>query len=66
MNTLSINQRKVVSEILVNLSTVLISILIVSRIFIERRFDLFSIIFAFIGLVLSLLMFHLAVLIVKK
>ncbi len=66
MKKLNLTQKKVISEILVNLSTVLISILVVSRIFIERRFDFFSIISAFISLFVSFIMFYGALLIVKK
>lgn len=66
MRKLNLTQKKVISEILVNLSTVLISILVVSRIFIEKKLDSFSIISAFIGLALSLLMFYGALLVVKK
>ena len=66
MRKLNLNQRKVVSEILVNLSTVLISILVVSRIFIEKKLDSFSIISAFISLFVSFIMFYGALLIVKK
>jgi hypothetical protein len=65
MKKLNFNQRKVISEILVNLSTVLISVLVVSKIFIEKKFDYFSIISSFIGLFVSFVMFYGALLVVK-
>jgi hypothetical protein len=63
---LNINQKKVISEILVNLLTALISILIFSRIFIERKYDFYSIFIGIIAIISSASLAYLAISIVKK
>lgn len=66
MKKLNLNQRKVVSEILVNLLTALISIIIISRIFIERKYDFYSILIGILAIISSAALAYIAVVIVKK
>ncbi len=65
MKKLNLNQRKGLSDILINLLTVLISAFIVSKILYENKFDFYSVIAAAISLIVSVALAFVSINIVK-
>ena len=66
MKKLNLNQKKAVSELLINLSTAFISIGVVSQIFIEKQLTFYSLILSFTFSIISTVMIYHSINIFKK
>jgi len=66
MKNLNLNQKKVLSELLVNLSVALISIVIISQIFMEKKFDQYYLILGITGFIISIVMIFTSINILKN
>jgi len=64
--TLNVNQKKAIADLLINLTTALISITVVSQIIILKDLSLYSIFIGSFSVIISLVMFRLSILILKK
>jgi len=65
MKNFNLNQRRIIAEILVNLLTAGISIMILTTIFLERRFDFLSLLSALLTFFICLLFAFLSIIILK-
>lgn len=63
---LNLNQKKVIADVLVNMSVVLISIVIISQIFMEKQFDQYYLQLGIIGFIISLSMIYSSIYILKN
>ncbi|MFA6016541.1 MAG: hypothetical protein WC744_00440 [Patescibacteria group bacterium] len=66
MKRLNLNQKKAISELLINLSVALISIAIISQIFMEKNFDQYYLQLGIIGFIISLMMIYASIYILKN
>ncbi len=66
MKKLNLNQKKVIADVLVNMSVALISIVIISQIFMEKQFDQYYLQLGIIGFIISLSMIYSSIYILKN
>jgi hypothetical protein len=63
---LNLNQRKVIADVLVNISTGLVLITVVTQIFVQRNLSSYSLMIAFVGIIISVIIVFLTIRIIKK
>ncbi len=66
MTKLNLDQRKVIADLLINIITGIISIVIITQIFVQRNFSQFSLIFGSAASIISIALTFIAVDIVKQ
>ena len=66
MSKLNLNQRRVITDLLVNLISAWLSISLISQVFIEKKIEFYYLFFAFITIIMSITMLLFSLKLMKK